>query len=537
MKKRTGNPVYLFAVIIVAAFLSFSFWDLPSFRKADDASFDSDHVIADIEVISKDRHSVIHPEARAEVRDYLVRRLETFGAQPRIYHYDSLEARGYTFDIDNIVAEFPVEGSDTYLLMVAHYDSRYPWVPVKDTTCSYGAADDGYGVGIILETVSLALQKKDAWKQGLRVVFTDAEEVGMVGMKTLYNHHKELFDDVGLMINIEARGPYGPALLFETSPGADKIIDFYSKHSRQHHTYSLTNVVYSFLPNFTDFTIVKDSIPGMNFSAISDINHYHTSLDNFSAVNKPTIDHYGAQITPLVMEYLTGEEYGDRSYFRGGKDRTFFTIPVLGMFNFSKTLYWIINIVIILLMVVVLVLDRCRIARALKGAGVTLGFALAALAFGLLATWLGCLVSGAAFKPFGVITGMMFDNALMIICAIILTALLAWYHCRHQDKEVLYGAYIAVAVISLGLLLAIGETMLLMVVFAFSVLSVFLWKLTDWKIFLLAGVGLSCLHAFSFLYSLAMALTVGASGAVFFIMTFDLMMILPMCVAYLNNQR
>ena len=537
MKKRTTNPIYLVVVILVAAVLSFSFWNLPSLKKQSSHSFNTDNVLQDIQVISQERHSVIHPQARAQVRDYLVSRLQSLGSEPRIYHADSLEARSYVFNIDNIVADFPAEGCETYLLMVAHYDSRYPWVPVKDTTCSYGAADDGYGVGVILETVSQALQHRESWKQGLRVIFTDAEEVGMIGMKTLYNNHKELFNDVGLMINIEARGPYGPALLFETSPGADKILKFYTKNSRQHHTYSLTNVVYSFLPNFTDFTIVKDSIPGMNFSAIADINHYHTTLDNFSNVSKSTIDHYGAQIAPLVIEYLTAEEYGDKDYFRNGKDRTFFTVPVLGMFDFSKTAYLILNIVLILLMLITILLDRCSISKLLKGAGITLGFAVAAIAFGLLATWLGCLMSGAAFKPFGIITGMMFDNALMIVCAIAVAALIAWYSYKHQDKEILYGTYLAVAVLCIALLAAIGETMLFMVVFAFSVIAVFLWKLTDWKIFLLAGVALSCLHMFSFLYSLAMALTVGAVGAVLFIMVFDLMMVLPLCVSYLKNQR
>lgn len=535
MTHRTSSPLVLLLMILLSAFLSFSFWRMPVFDGDSSPVFDETAVVDDLRVISKDRHSVAHPEARAELRDYLVERLRSFGTEPTVYHSDSLESRGYTFDIDNIVADFPAEDSDTYLLMLAHYDSRYPWVPIKDTTCSYGAADDGYGVAVILETLSLALEQRDNWKQGLRIIFTDAEEVGMVGMKTLYAQNKELFNDVGLMINLEARGPFGPALLFETSPGSEKLIDFYAKHSKQHHTYSLTNVVYGFMPNFTDFTVVKDAIPGYNFSTIADINHYHTSLDNFDNVQPQSIRHYGTQLVPLVLEYLCGEEYADRDYFRAEEDRVFFTIPLLGLFNFSKTGYIIINLALVLLMLLLLVLSKCKFAKAFKYAAASFGIALGAVAFGLLITWIGCLVSGAEMKPFGIISGMVFDNALMIASALILTIVLVLYHRKHSEQEVLFGTLLCVAILSLALLFTIAETMLFMIVFAFCVLSVFLYQLTDWKIFLLAGIVLSCLHAFSFLYSLAMALTVGALGAVLFIAVFDLMLIIPMCREYLKN--
>ena len=96
-------------------------------------------------------------------------------------------------------------------------------MPRQDTVWSYGAADDGYGLGVILENVDQALKYKADWKQGIKVLFTDAEEVGMMGMKAQLQNNREVFDNVGLIINLETRGPYGPALLFETSPGAHFI--------------------------------------------------------------------------------------------------------------------------------------------------------------------------------------------------------------------------------------------------------------------------------------------------------------------------
>ena len=95
-------------------------------------------------------------------------------------------------------------------------------MPKQDTVWSYGAADDGYGVGVILETVSQALKQRSDWKQGVKVLFTDAEEVGMMGMTAIWENNREVFDNVGLMINIEARGPGVPALLIDTCPGYAK---------------------------------------------------------------------------------------------------------------------------------------------------------------------------------------------------------------------------------------------------------------------------------------------------------------------------
>ena len=182
----------------------------------------------------------------------------------------------------------------------------------KDTVWSYGAADDGYGIGVTMETVSQLLKQREHWSQGVKVLFTDAEEVGMMGMTAMWEGNREVFDNVGLVINIEARGPYGPALLFEACPGNEKVMDLYADAAKNKYTYSLTTVVYGFMPNLPYFTIVKDHIPGLNSSTIADVNHYHTDLDNFSNISEKTIQHYGEQILPIALKYLKSEEYADK---------------------------------------------------------------------------------------------------------------------------------------------------------------------------------------------------------------------------------
>ena len=352
------RPYILALSILCAGLLAYGFLTLPKPRPADYDGFSSARVIEDIEVISREHHSVAHPQERAKVREYLVGRLEEMGGKVTLYQYDSLvgpknRAVTYTFDGVNVLAEFPpmtASADTTYLMLVAHYDSRYPNVlPKNKTVLSYGAADDGYGVGVTLETVHNLLKVRQDWKQGVKVLFTDAEEVGMLGMTAAWENDRHIFDNVGLMINLEARGTYGPALLFETCPGNEELMELYASAARYPYTYSLTTVVYGFMPNFTDFTIVKDYIPGINFSTIADVNHYHTDKDNFENVSQKSIQHYGEQVLPIARTYVTDPVYSDKDYLRAEEDTTNFTIPVLGLLNMSKGMYKVMNAVIFLL--------------------------------------------------------------------------------------------------------------------------------------------------------------------------------------------
>lgn len=327
-------------LIVLSAMLAFGVMTLPKPRPLDADGFSSARVARDIEVISREPHSVAHPVEREKVREYIVGRLEDLGAEVHRYQFDSVPGPpvlgGYYFDAVNLVADFaPLspEKEVTYLMLTAHYDSRHINHLPDGPSVSFGAADDGYGVGVILETVSCLLEHRGQWKQGVRILFTDAEETKMIGMKMMWEHKRDVFKDVGLIINVEARGPWGPALMFETSPGNERIMDLYASSARYPYTYSLTNVVYEFLPNLTDFTIVKDEVPGLNFSTVADYNHYHTSLDNFSNISERSIQHYGEQILPATLNYLRNPEYADKDYFKAESSTVNFSIPVLGLFN------------------------------------------------------------------------------------------------------------------------------------------------------------------------------------------------------------
>lgn len=566
--------ICIFAVVVLlVACVAFGLGSRPQVKNAESSSFSAERVAEDIRNISRKHHSVAHPEERTEVRNYLVSRLEELGADTvMLFEYKALTGPEkkhvtYTFDATNILATFAPEKEaeqHTSLLLVAHYDSRYSQPFAKgDTVWSYGAADDGYGIGVILETVNLALKYRENWKQGVKVLFTDAEEVAMMGMKTMWKENREEFNDVGLMINIEARGPYGPALLFETSAGNEKLMDLYQSAAEYPFTYSLTTVVYKFMPNYTDFTIVKDEIPGLNFSTIADINHYHTHLDNFSNINKASIQHYGSQVVPVVHEYLTGAQYSERNSLKSDSDTINFTLPALGLFNFSKAEYRALNIAIFILFMAVVAVDvfrrRVHVKKILSGAMKVMLSAIAALVAGELFAYVCSVVAGTQFKLFGVVQGVMFDNVAMMTAVAFMVVVVVFLYMRKRKQvlcgsadslraksvtavmtnatDKLYGTLLFMMFASAILLVTINENLMFFIPLFASVLAMALCRLTKLRVWFLIAVALILLHALSFLYALSMALTIGAFGAVLMLALIDLLAIIPLADMYLTGKK
>ena len=559
----------LVVVAAVVGMVAFGLWSRPAVEGKEHDGFSAERVVEDIEVISREHHSVAHPVERAAVREYLVQRLGELGADTiKLYEYRGLVGPEnkhvvYNFDATNILAEFAphgAEGDYTSLMLVAHYDSRYSQpMPRRDTVWSYGAADDGYGVGVILETVAQALKYRDEWQQGVKVLFTDAEEVGMMGMKAQWQDDREVFDNVGLMINLEARGPYGPALLFETSPGNERLMELYASVAEYPCTYSLTTVVYSFMPNFTDFTIVKDEIPGFNFSTIADINHYHTDKDNSANVNPQSIQHYGSQIVPIVHKYLTDGAYADRDSLKAERSTVNFTLPLLGLFNFSTTSYWIVNIVVFVAFVLLFVFDllrgRVQLHKALRAALRALLAAVVALLVGELIAWVACCVCDAEFKPFGVVQGVAGDNIIMAVSVVVMIAVVAMLYLRGRRGVVrltagsiranagdsaallhatnsLYGALGIMFILSLILIATIGENLMFFIPLMVTTTAIILYRTTRLRLCYLVAIALILLHALSFLYALAMALTIGALGAVLMLALLDTLVVIPLVELY-----
>ena len=157
---KQHRSLFLILTILLSAFIAYGLWSSP-FSNMEE--FSTERIVEDLKVISEKPHSVAHPEERAEVVQYLTQRLEELGGNTKTYVYPNITSRKFTFDAINVLAEFPplkTSADTTYLMMIAHHDSRYPWKLNGDTVISKGAVDDGYGLGIILESVRQALKSR-----------------------------------------------------------------------------------------------------------------------------------------------------------------------------------------------------------------------------------------------------------------------------------------------------------------------------------------------------------------------------------------
>ena len=532
---KTYRSFILTLSIALSALVAYGvFFSMPSPKDVDAEGFSSARVVKDLEVIAQEPHSVAHPEARDRLLNYLTERLEKLGGNPQTYVYPNITSRKFTFDAKNLLAEFPplkASSDTTYLLMMAHHDSRYPWKLMGDTVTALGAVDDGYGLGIILESIHQALKYRKEWNQGIKVLFTDAEEVDLQGMKAAHQYNKEIFDNVGLILNIEARGPFGPALLFETSPGNERLVKLYADHARYPFGYSITNMVYQQMPNGTDFNIVRDSIAGFNFSPVQDINHYHTDLDNIHNISEKTIQHYGEQIMPLMKEYLTNKEYAEKNYFLAEEDVIYFSIPLLGTFHFPKNTYWLLNIgVFFLLLHLMFKQNNLPWKTILKPSGITIALGLGWIVVGEVIAWLSALSVGARFKLFGTVQGIPFDNAVILLSVLILVVGMVRF------VQNLYASLFTLMMLSFIALIIAGENMMFFIPLCIGTLSMMLWQATSSRIFPLLGVCLILLHAFSFVYIIAMALTIGALGLVLLVAFCHLIVVIPLARLYLADK-
>ena len=90
------RPFILVAAVVLTAFVSYGLWTLPKAKPAAHDGFSAERVVKDIEVISREHHSVAHPQERAQVREYLMQRLQEMGADTvRVFRYDSLTGPGH----------------------------------------------------------------------------------------------------------------------------------------------------------------------------------------------------------------------------------------------------------------------------------------------------------------------------------------------------------------------------------------------------------------------------------------------------------
>jgi hypothetical protein len=259
------------------------------------ADFSAARALAHVEAIAARPHPVGSAEHEA-ARDYVFGALSSLGLAPEIQRTTALGrprgAAAIAGGVENVLARLKGGGGKAVLL-AAHYDS-VPTAP--------GASDDGSGVAVLLETAR-ALKAGPPPAGDVILLFTDAEEIGMLGAQAFAQEHGWA-RDVGVVLNFDARGSGGPAMMFETSAGNGGLIRQFAEAAPDPVANSLSYEIYRRLPNYTDLTIFKQAgMAGLNFAYIKNLNRYHTSLDTVENLDRGSLQQQGGYALALARQF------------------------------------------------------------------------------------------------------------------------------------------------------------------------------------------------------------------------------------------
>ena len=297
----------------------------PAPTTADPAEFSAERAMTSINRLADEPHSVLRREAHDRARDDVIGMFTDLGYTPNVHSdplFDfSIPEDKETFDMlsteqqaavrdapaETIVVDVPGKSERTMALM-AHYDSatdsdgdRARFTTSGD---SYGAADDGYGVATIVETLRALKAEGRQPENSLKIVITDAEEIGLIGARNEMRHHRADYENVDLVLNLEARGTSGPALMFETSPNNSAVAGYFLSHVEQPATGSLLPSLYARMPNTTDMAaLIPEGFTVLNIAAIGEADHYHHATDAPRYVDHSTLQHYGDQVLGLTRAW------------------------------------------------------------------------------------------------------------------------------------------------------------------------------------------------------------------------------------------
>ena len=270
---------------------------LVSFQSPNNTSssdtFSSETALGHIKKISESPRAV-GMAGHKKSRDYLSSTLEQLGLETDIQNSFAVNtSQGLPYRtgfVSNVIGRLRGTGNGDAILLIAHYDS---------VANGNGVSDNAVGVGILLEAIESFKNKPT---NDFIILFSDAEEIGLLGAKAFLNEH-DWAKHVKAVINLEARGTSGPSLLFETSANSSELVKAYSASVESPTASSFFSDIYKILPNDTDFTVFKKKgISGLNMAYIENVNHYHTRADSLENLSEGSLIQQGGNLVSIVNE-------------------------------------------------------------------------------------------------------------------------------------------------------------------------------------------------------------------------------------------
>ena len=256
---------------------------------------------------------VPHPigsDANARVRARIVERFTALGYETEVHASYACSGIDYACGtVHNVIAQRPAAPGGRAVLVVSHYDS---------VQAGPGASDAGISVAAILE-VARALSTGPASRNPVVFLVDDGEEAGLLGASGFVNAHP-LAKDVGVVVNLEARGTTGPSVMFETSGENAWLVDMLAASLPRPMASSLFYPIYERLPNDTDLTVFKQAgTPGVNLAFIGGLPRYHSPRDNIDHADPASLQHQGenalATVRALASTQLDRPPAGSAVFF------------------------------------------------------------------------------------------------------------------------------------------------------------------------------------------------------------------------------
>ena len=272
--------------------------------------FDANRAAARLQrILGDERPHPVDSDAGDAVRARLIAEMRAAGLEPRLTDDFACNAfrRGRTIAcarVRNLVATIGPAGGP-HLLLVSHYDS---------TLAGPGAADDGIGVATMLE-IAARLRGRRLGRP-VTFLFNEGEETGLIGARAFVERDPAAAR-VDTLVNLEARGVTGPAIMFETSRPNGPAIALYRAAARPVGN-SLSTDLYALIPNSTDVAVF-DELPWtiLNFAVIGNETRYHSAGDTLAALDRRSLDHMGEQALAVTERVLAGgppRATGERLY-------------------------------------------------------------------------------------------------------------------------------------------------------------------------------------------------------------------------------
>jgi hypothetical protein len=394
------------------------------------AEFASGRALEHLKVIASKPHPVGTAE-HAEVQSYILKGLTNLGIKAEVQRSSVLSRRGeesyVAASVQNIIGKLEGIGGGQAILLACHYDS----VPTGP-----GASDDGASVAALLEVIR-ALKTSPPLKNDLIFLFTDGEEIGMLGAKAFIDEHSAA-KGIAVAMNFEARGVGGPSIMFETSEGNAWLIKELTAAAAHPVANSLTYSLYKLLGNDTDLTVFKSAgMRGLNFAYIGGIPSYHTARDSYQNIDERSLQHQGASALALARHFGNVSDWPAPA-----GNAVYFDLFSSALISYSERLVLPL-FVLGLALFILLVVFGLRLKRlTFRGVGFgAFGFFLNLIGVGVLTIGAWQMVQRASSNPRGTdYNGGFFAIGFLLLTVAITGALLRWFRKRTSVENLIGGA-------------------------------------------------------------------------------------------------